>query len=406
MMPSVNVALRPAVLEHEIAQPAGARKVEIARVEVFHDFASAAPAWDRLSARGASTTPFCRRDWIEAWHRHVGEPNGLRPLIALARDERDEPLFLLPLAYRPGRMFSVARYFGGAHAQLNMGVWRRDVVTAVTAQDINSVFAAIADQHGIDLFLLLNQPASWEGRRNPLAQIAHQASPDEVFSVDFRGETGEQVLKTRLKPALRGVLKSKEKKLARLDGYRYFRAATAAEADRLLAAFLAQKAGHFKSQGVANVFAKPGVAAFLRAACLDGLASGNPAIELHAIEGGGEVLAVMGGTAGPQRFSAMFNSYTLTEHARWSPGLILIAHMVRHCADRGLESYDLGAGYAAYKRFFCKTVDPLFDSFLSFSERGHAVAAAYRCGFAAKRWIKSSGPLWAVVRAARRIGIR
>jgi CelD/BcsL family acetyltransferase involved in cellulose biosynthesis len=253
---------------------------------------------------------------------------------------------------------------------------------------------------------LLNQPASWEGRRNPLAQIAHQASPDEVFSVDFRGETGEQVLKSRLKPALRGVLKSKEKKLARLDGYRYFRAATVAEADRLLAAFLAQKAGHFKAQGVANVFAEPGVAAFLRAACLDGLASGSPAIELHAIEGGGEVLAVMGGTAGPQRFSAMFNSYTLTEHARWSPGLILIAHMVRHCADRGLESYDLGAGYAAYKRFFCKTVDPLFDSFLSFSERGHAVAAAYRCGFGAKRWIKASAPLWAVVRAARRIGIR
>jgi CelD/BcsL family acetyltransferase involved in cellulose biosynthesis len=402
MMPSVDVALRQAVVERDIPQAVGARRVEIGRVEIFHDFASAAPAWDRLTAQGASTTPFCRRDWIEVWHRHVGAPNGLRPLICVARDEFDEPLFLLPLAYRPGRIFTVARYFGGAHSQLNMGVWRRDAV-AVTAQDINSVFAIIAEQHGVDLFLLLNQPASWDGRRNPLAHLAHQTSPDEVFSVDFRGETGEQVFKTRLKPALRGVLKSKEKKLAKLDGYRYFRATTAAEAERLLAAFLAQKAGHFKAQGVLNVFAKPGVAAFLRAACLDGIASGSPAIELHAIEGGGEVLAVMGGTAGPHRFSAMFNSYTLSEHARWSPGLILIAHMVRHCADRGLASYDLGAGYAAYKRFFCKTVDPLFDSFLSFSERGHAVAAGYRCGFAAKRWIKASGPLWGIVRAARRL---
>jgi CelD/BcsL family acetyltransferase involved in cellulose biosynthesis len=403
MMPSVNVALRQAVVEHQISPAIGARRVEIARVEIFHDFASAAPAWDRLTARGASATPFGRRDWIEAWHRHVGAPRGLRPLICVARDDHGEPLFLLPLAYRPGRMFTVARCFGGAHSQLNMGVWRRDVAGAVTAQDIHAIFATVAEQHGIDLFLMLNQPAWWDGRRNPLAQLPHQASPDEVFSVDFGGESGEQVYKTRLKPALRGVLKSKEKKLAKLDGYRYFRAATAAEAERLLAAFLAQKAGHFQAQGVPNVFAEPGVAAFLRAACLDGIASGRPAVELHAIEGGGEVLAVMGGTAGPQRFSAMFNSYTLTEHARWSPGLILIAHMVRHCADRGLESYDLGAGYAAYKRFFCKTVDPLFDSFLAFSERGHAAAAAYRCGFAAKRWIKASRPLWAIVRTVRRI---
>ena len=401
MMPSVDVALRQAVVEREIPLAVGARRAEIGRVEVFHDFASAAPVWDRLTVHGAATAPFCRRDWIEAWHRNVGAPRGLRPLICVARDEFDEPLFLLPLAYRPGRMFTVARYFGGAHSQLNMGVWHRDA--SVSARDIGAVFAAVAEQHGIDLFLLLNQPAMWDGRRNPLAELAHQASPDEVFSVDFGGQTGEQVLKTRLKPALRGVLKSKEKKLARLAGYRYFRATTAAEAERLLAAFLAQKAGHFRAQGVSNVFAAPGIVAFLRAACHDGIASGNPAIELHAIEGGGEVLAVMGGTAGPQRFSAMFNSYTLSEHARWSPGLILIAHMVRHCADRGLGSYDLGAGHAAYKRFFCKTVDPLFDSFLSFSERGHAAAAAYRCGFAAKRWIKASAPLWGVVRAARRL---
>jgi CelD/BcsL family acetyltransferase involved in cellulose biosynthesis len=214
------------------------------------------------------------------------------------------------------------------------------------------------------------------------------------------------VIKARLKPALRGLLKSKEKKLAKLDGYRYFRASTAAEADRLLAAFLMQKAAHLKAQGVRNAFAAPGVAEFLRAACIEGLESGNPAIELHAIEGGGEVLAIIGGTANAQRFSSMFNSYTLTEHARWSPGLILISHLVRYCAERGLESYDLGAGYAAYKRFFCKTVDPMLDSFLGFSERGHVAAAACRTLQACKRWIKSTGPLWAIVRAVRRVSPR
>ncbi len=401
-MPSVDVALRPAELQRAAASPIG-KRAAIARVDVCEDFAAAAPAWDRLAAGGAIATPFGRRDWIELWHRHVGAPAGLRPLIAIARDELDEPLFLLPFAYRPGGVLTIARYFGGRHAQLNIGLWRPDIATAVSADDLNAAFAAVAQHGGIDLFVLLYQPALWDGRPNPLALLPHQASPDDVFRVDFDGASGERVIKTKLKPALRGILKSKEKKLARLPGYRYFRAATPNEAERLLTAFLAQKAAHLRAQGVRNAFAQPGVADFLRAACVQGLAAGEPTIELHALEGGGEILAVMGGTANPQRFSSMFNSYTPTEHARWSPGLILIKHIIRNCADRGIASYDLGAGYAPYKRYFCKTVDPMFDTLLAFSEGGHIAAAAFRAGLACKRWIKSTGPLWAIVRAMRRV---
>jgi CelD/BcsL family acetyltransferase involved in cellulose biosynthesis len=406
-MRSVEVALRPAELARDSARLAGTHHVEVGSVDIFDDFAAAAPAWDRLTASAAVATPFSRREWVELWQRHVGSTAGLKPLIAVARDRRGEPMILLPLTFRSRRMITFAHFFGGRHSQLNMAVWRRDAAAAATASDITGIFATIAQRCGIDLFVLLNQPALWDGRPNPLAQLANQPSPDDVFRVDFDGETGDQVIKNRLKPSLRGVLKSKEKKLAKLDGYRYFRAATAADVDRLLAAFLTQKAAHLKMAGVPNAFAEPGVSAFLHAACTEGLASGNPAIELHAIEGGGEVLAVMGGSANEARFSSMFNSYTLTEeNARWSPGLILIQHMLRACADRGIASYDLGAGYAGYKRFFCKTVDAMFDSVLSFTERGHIAAAACRAGLGGKRWIKSSGALWSMVRAVRRIAAR
>ena len=402
-MTSVDVVL--SATDVASAQAAGARDLGVARIDIFESIAAAAPAWDRLAA-SAIATPFGRRDWIELWQQHVGPHDRVRPLIAVARDARDEPLFLLPLACRTGRLFTVAHYFGGRHSQLNMGLWRPDVAAALTAADLRATFETIAQRCGIDLFLLLNQPTAWDGRRNPLTQLTHQPSPDNVFSIDFAGACGEQVIKSRIKRTLRGLLKSKEKKLAKLAGYRYFRATTRDEAERLLVAFLAQKAAHLKAQGVRNAFAEPGIADFLHAACVDALASGDPVIELHAIEGGGEVLAVMGGVANAQRFSCMFNSYTLTEHARWSPGLILIQHMLRHCADRGIGSYDLGAGFAPYKRYFCKTTDPLFDGVLAFSERGHIAAAMWRIGLAGKRWIKSTGPLWAVVRAVRRMASR
>jgi len=401
-MRSVHVAPRPADEPRAVAWPVSDRLAK-ARIDICEDFATAVPAWDRLIELGAIVGPFGGRDWIELWHRHIGAPAGFRPLIAIARDEQDEPLFLLPFTSRPGGRLTIARYFGGRHAQLNMGLWRRDVAATVTVDDLNAVLAAIAQRAGIDLFLLLGQPALWDGRPNPMAQLPHQASPDDVFRLDIDGAPGEQLIKTKLNPALRGTLKSKEKKLAQLAGYRYFRAASAPEAERVLAAFLTQKAAHLEAQGVRNAFAEPGAHAFLRAACVDALASGEPVIELHAIEGGGEILAVLGGTATPQRFSSMFNSYTLTEHARWSPGLILISHIIRDCADRGIASYDLGAGYAQYKRFFCKTVDPLFDTVLAFSGRGRIAAAALRIGLACKRRIKSTGLVWAIVCRLRRL---
>src|SRR5262249_47356079 len=169
-----------------------------------------------------------------------------------------------------------------------MGLWRRDVAAALTADDLGGAFASIARQRGIDLFVLRNQPIIWDGRAHPLLQLPHQASPDDVFRVDFDGESGDAVIKLRLKPTLRGLLKSEEKKLATLAGSRHFRATTAAEVERILAAFSTQKAAHLKAQGVRNAFAEPGVADFLNAACLEDLAAGTPAIELHALEGDGE----------------------------------------------------------------------------------------------------------------------
>jgi CelD/BcsL family acetyltransferase involved in cellulose biosynthesis len=379
------------------------RTRRIVHVDAFARLEEAAPAWERLAAADTVATPFADLDWIGAWQRHVGEPHGSEPLVVVARDEFDAPLLALPFAVSRGCRCTVARWFGGTHSHLNMGLWRRDVAGAMTAEKLRALLAEVAARRGIDLFMLRNQPFGWDGCGNPFALLPHQRASDDVYRLSFDGLTGDQLLKARLNPNTRGNLKKKEQKLAKLDGYRCFRAATAAEVDRVLDAFLVQKAAHFAEHGVRNVFAEPGTDAFLREACKRGLGDGRPAIELHAIEGGGELLAILGGVAGRRRFAAMFNSYTLTEHARWSPGLVIVAHVIRDCAARGLASFDLGVGFASYKWFFCKEVDPLFDSLLPFTAAGRLAAAFCRPTLALKRWIKTTPPVWNALQAARRV---
>lgn len=196
-------------------------------------------------------------------------------------------------------------------------------------------------------------------------------------------------------------LDRKERKLASLPGYRYVVAATADDIDRLLDAFLGLKAVHMTAQGLGNVFSEPGVVEFLRQAAHVRLADGRPLIELHALETDDEVLAVFGAIADRYRFSAMFNTYTVGAAARHSPGLILLRRMIAECASRGIDTFDLGVGRAQYKSFFCRELEPLFDTFLPLTAPGRLMAPAFRASFAAKRMIKAKPALWAGVQLVR-----
>jgi CelD/BcsL family acetyltransferase involved in cellulose biosynthesis len=180
----------------------------------------------------------------------------------------------------------------------------------------------------------------------------------------------------RISNSMRSRLRSKERKLKALPGYRYGVASSDAEIQRLLDAFFRIKPLRMAEQKLPNVFAEPGVEDFIRQACMAKLASGGHAIDIHALECDAEVIAIFAGVADGHRFSMMFNTYTMSENAKHSPGLILMRDIVDHYAGLGYQALDLGIGSDEYKRLFCKSDEPIFDSFIPLSARGKLAAAA------------------------------
>jgi CelD/BcsL family acetyltransferase involved in cellulose biosynthesis len=373
----------------------------IARIEVLGDLAAAEPLWRALERDDAWTTPYQRFDLLSAWQRHVGARKGIIPYVVVGFEAAGRPIFLWPLGRKRMGPLTVAGFLGSKHASFNVALWRRDVAATMGADDLGEVLARLV-RGPVDLLALYCQPLHWDGIGNPLAGLPHQLSAEDgsCLHLDAHGA------QTALSPAMQSRLKIKERKLKRLPGYRYLQARNANDIDRLLAAFFELKAVHMRARGLTNVFAEPGVAAFLREASHIELANGRPLIELHALEGGGEVLAVYGAIVDCYRFSAMFNTYTLSTQARHSPGLILLRHMVGACAERGTASFDIGVGRAGYKSFFCKEPEPLFDTFIAFTPRGRLALPAFRAAFAAKPTIKSKPALWAPVQSWRRIRAR
>jgi CelD/BcsL family acetyltransferase involved in cellulose biosynthesis len=379
--------------------PVARPRALLARVEIIADLAAAEAPWRALE-RDGTLTPYQRFDWIAAWQRHVGAAAGITPLIMLGRGEAGEPLFLLPLGKSQHGPFTVARFLGGKHANFNFGPWRRD---STPAGAVAAVLARLkAEAPDVDALALRNQPARWEGRVNPFAALGGQPSPSFGYRFSLGGRSYEEIVGSQLGRDSRRTLRKKENRLKQLAGYRYTRARTAEEVDRFFQAFFAQKAGRLAEQGIDNSLGSAEVKTFLREACHHGLVHGRPTIELHGLETDGEVLAVFGCINDGRRFCSMFNSYTLGEYARQSPGLILMLHVIKDCADRGAAIFDLGVGEARYKTHFCNEPEPLFDLFVGLSARGRLLAPALMLAGRLKRAAKRSPLLMQLAGRVRR----
>jgi CelD/BcsL family acetyltransferase involved in cellulose biosynthesis len=323
------------------------------------------------------------------------------PFIITARDGAGVPVLLWPFGMTAHGPVRVLSFLGGKYANLNFGLWQRDFAAAAGRAEIASVVEQIGRQRPrIDLLALHRQPRRWQGLANPLALLPHQPSPEDSRRLDLHTSPAGQV-GSQLRGVLRKQLRSKDRRLAALPGYRYRQAETAADIDRLLDWFFAVKAQHLAAQGAANVFAEPGVADFLRAACRDGVTSGSPVVELHALECDREVLALLGGIGDGTRFSSIFNTYTLNTEARHSPGLVLLMRVLDNLTARHYGRFDLGVGDARYKRMFCRTPEPLFDSFLPLTPPGRVAAVALRSGQRLKRGVKQHPALLSLLQRLR-----
>jgi CelD/BcsL family acetyltransferase involved in cellulose biosynthesis len=67
--------------------------------------------------------------------------------------------------------------------------------------------------------------------------------------------------------------------------------------------------------------------------------------------------------------------------------------IIDHYAGQNYRAFDLGIGSDDYKRLFCKSDEPIFDSFLPLSARGKMAAAAMSAVNRAKRMVKRNPAL-------------
>jgi CelD/BcsL family acetyltransferase involved in cellulose biosynthesis len=302
-----------------------------------------------------------------------------RPLLVTLRDRRGRTAGLLPLVVTRQAGVAVATFPGGKHANYNMGLFASEAMDTLTPERLSAVLAAVAAEARVDLFVFRNQPMAWQGVGNPMVRLPRQASASGAWRADLIPDA-DAFVASLMSSESRKKLRHKERKLSEIGPLAYVEAATPAEARTLLDAFLAQKKARFTAMGIANPFDQADALAFLDMAAVAPLADGPPApVSLFGLKVGERIAAVFGGVIHGGRFSGMFTSFdAAADLARFSPGDLLILHLVRTMCARGLKSFDLGVGDAAYKSDYCPIREELFDSFLPMTAKGQVAALLLR----------------------------
>lgn len=357
-------------------------------------------SWRALEATAVSSG-YRSFDWQSRFHRHLGD--GGTACLALLGDRAGAPRAILPFVVERSALGGVASFIGDKHANFGMGLWQRDFAAGMNGPMLADALKEIARRSParIDLFRLTNQPAVWDGMANPFLALPHQPSPSFGYHLAL-GPDADAVLGRVVSSNSRRKMNKKERNLAEIAPVSFRVASTPAEVERFTDQFLAFKAVRFEALGIANVFDGPAMRDFIIGAATDGLGSPTPAIELCALMVGDEPIAFFGGAISRNRYSGMFNAMTPGPLMKDSPGELLLHHLIRHCCERGLAVFDLGAGEAQYKSNLCDGQDALFDQFIAMTVRGHVAATGLSLAAQAKRRIKQSPRLWSLVTKLRR----
>lgn len=374
------------------------------KVEVFHDLASAEALWRGLeTAPDAVATPYQRFDWVSAYVAGMQAAESLR--IMVLRDAAGRPLALLPLQVSRMRGLAVARVIGAKHANYHMPLYASRQAAGLSAEELEAALVRAGRAAGIDAYALDHQPRFWDGIANPLGARGSPCASDAYGLM--LGPDPEATVKRAFSADARKKLRAKERKLVEAHGPVAYATATTPEAiAAILAAFHTQKRTRFAAMGIANPYADAGVGRFIAKAVIAETAAGGearPAIELHALSATdtGRILATFGGAVNGDRFSGMWTSFESDpEIGRFSPGDLLLHHLVGQQTGAGRHAFDLGVGEARYKASICDETIELVEVLIPVTLRGHLFVIAANAASRLKRRIKRSPRLW---RAASRL---
>lgn len=373
------------------------------RLERLEDFSAARQFVDALGP-GRHSLPYHEISWIEAWQNTKGKVEGCEPVL-IAGYKADRPAFFLPLALEKHNGLKSLCFLGHNRANQATGSWHSGAIAAVRPESLRTSISKLGRSLGADLIHLGNMPKCLDGGQNPLLFGTLVNSPSPVFTGALADDFDALFQSSHSKASRKKLLK-KQKELEASGDYMIHCAATGAEIERGLEAFLLQRSVRAAATGIPNVFTGDTERTFLETLLAAGAAGDDSGLSLWWLECAGSIRATYLCTRSNGTLIGYANSISHDDMTAHSPGVVLLKEIIaRACADPALTHLDLGLGDERYKRSWTSSV-PLFDCNVPLTVKGRLAAGLSGLKQTVKAKIRDSDRLWPLVRRLRGLRAR
>jgi CelD/BcsL family acetyltransferase involved in cellulose biosynthesis len=363
---------------------------------LFNDMASAEHAWREIEAR-AVLTPYQRFDWVKTL---IASGLETRQGLAIAAIRRgDQPVALLPLVIKRRFGVRVATMLGTASSNsdwlIALPQFKPDAAT------LRGLLQRICQAAGgADLLILSNQPARWQGMANPVLALNSAPGASNLYVATI-GPTPAPYIEHRLTTKRRNNITRGMRRLAENHGpLRTVRVDDLATLEAAHQVFLEQRGARFGEMGVRNIFAEDGFVRFFKLLAPAGFGQRRPALCLHLLYAGDEIVATCWGAMSGNHYSQYINSTSSGPASQYSLMAILIGTVMDDLTQSGIVTMDLGLGDFAYKTEWTEP-QPVYHSVIALTPQGRLAAGIAAMRDAAKRRIKQTPWLWDVTKRLR-----
>jgi len=394
-----NIASLETLPDHKSSEPDPVYSSSL-RFESYTATEQAAQHLKHLEADSAHCIYHCL-DWISIYQATLGKSRNTSPLI-LVCFTGDTPVAALPFQISESMGVRTLSWLGQDFSNQNTGIWSDAALELDCTDLLMAELERLAEENRIDLVHLKNIPHFFQGKRHPLLADGGLVSPSPLFEGELSCSF-DDIYRATHSSSARRQLRRKLELLSEIGPVTMKRALTKDELDRGTSAFFEQRAIREGDTGIPNVFDRDDSMAFVRKLLASGLGPNKQFTELWYLEVAGSVRATwLLGTRG-RRLVGYANSIAHDETTQFSPGILLMKHIIEHACNNGdYNCLDLGLGEERYKVKWSEPV-VLKDILQAHSTRGRRALQMQALLQSVKRWIRGSKPLWRLVRKVRKI---
>jgi len=364
------------------------------QVALFHDLADVESVWRRLALAGMESPGQCV-DFIAHWVKTQAIPAREQCYVVAELDGM--PVALLALHVRRACGVRMASWFPGSHAGCYAPLVDHARLAALTPAERRVFWTRMAAQvPGVDLFSLRTVPEIAGGHAGLFDELFYPVASDTLYRAQYRDWATADACRSRSR---RKHDRQQGDRLDALGVVSFESLAGTPEAEPILDVMFAQRAARFRTMGVRDPFACPGIREFYIGALRPG--SGMRVV-LHVLRLEGEIVAVRYNLAQGDRLFCLISSMSQEPSVQGgSPGKQCLLRVMQTVFDQGYVMFDMGAGFTDEKRHWCNVQIPLRHHFLAVTATGRLALALHRRLQALRARIKGDPNLHRLVKSWR-----